>query len=164
MGRILQEISATDAARIAGVTAQTIREWCKNGLVEGVQTGPRQIWRVSGQSLDAYLAERRRRPRFDPLDELQHTVARLTSAVDELRETGAPPAALVASLERERDRYRAEVAAVREAALRVNSASRQLYEAVSSMLEVMRQQSDALEQLLAPASPLDLMPHGSGQP
>lgn len=159
----MQEISATEAAAIAGVTCQTIREWCKGGLVDGIQTGPRQIWRVSAPSLQSFLGQRGKSPRADALSQTQSAVAKLISAVAELRDGGGASPALVASLERERDRFRAEAAAVREAALLVNSASRELYGAVRSMLEVMRQQGDALEQLLAPASPLDLMADGSGE-
>lgn len=89
-------------------------------------------------------------------DDLAQRVEALTAAVHDAlaRETAAFE--LVRALERERDRYRADAAAARTAALAVNSAARELDGAVRAMLDVLAHQSDALIQLLAPGSPEDL--------
>lgn len=65
--------------------------------------------------------------------------------------------------ERERDRYRAEAATVKEAALRLVGSAQETHSVVSGLLTVLEQQQEALVQLLAPGSLDDLMPSRSGR-
>ena len=67
------------------------------------------------------------------------------------------------TLEWSDDRYRADAATSREAALRVNAAAKDLREVVRRLLGVLDEQSEALTQLLAPATPADIHPDGPGR-
>ncbi|HUX86329.1 MAG TPA: hypothetical protein VMW65_04955, partial [Chloroflexota bacterium] len=70
---------------------------------------------------------------------------------------------LVRAIEADRDRYRADAATSREAALRVNAAARDLRDVVQRLVGVLDEQSEALTQLLAPATPADVFPESSAR-
>lgn len=40
-------ITATEAARIAGVANDTMRIWLKDGIIPGFQSGPTGKWRIN---------------------------------------------------------------------------------------------------------------------
>jgi hypothetical protein len=63
----------------------------------------------------------------------------------------------IRAIEADRDRYRADATTSREAALRVNAAAKDLREVVGRLLGVLDEQSEALTQLLAPATPADVL-------
>jgi hypothetical protein len=82
----------------------------------------------------------------------------ITVAVERLAARESAFEQLVEALQRERDRFRAEAASAKEAALRVNAAARDTDKAVRGLLEVLEAQADALTQLLAPSTADDLLP------
>lgn len=146
-------MSVQEAAALLRVQPQTIRNWLASRKLEGRQEGPKRVWRVSrrsvetltpaatGTSLSVSIAS-------DPgvRQMLEQLIARETSAER-----------VLAAVERERDRYRADAAAVREAALRVNGAAQELRRVIPSLLGVLDEQSDALVQLLGPMTPDELL-------
>jgi hypothetical protein len=77
--------------------------------------------------------------------------------VNALGNSNAAAERLLEATERERDKHRAEAAAVREAALRLVASAQETNSAVSGLLGVLQSQQDALIQLLAPGSPADLV-------
>lgn len=151
-----REFSTAEAAQRVGVTAQTIRQWCESGRLNGRRIGNRRVWRVDAESVRSIAAARGvKEDTVSPDVEAELRLLRESLARLEARDDNA--AGLLAAIERERDRYRADSAALREAALRVNAAARETYQAVRHLLVILEEQSGALEQLLAPASPLDLL-------
>lgn len=152
-----RSIGVGRAAEALGVSTQTVRNWIKDGKLEGWKS-PNGRWHVDDRSLrdcaggrgatDGTIA--------DKLDRLSADVAALGEA-DRLS------ARLLEAAERERDRYRADAAAIRDTALQLVAAADETQQAVTLLLEIMARQRDALSQLLAPGSPQDLMPiHGLG--
>ena len=140
------------AAERLAVTGQTVRNMIRRGDLRGRKEGRR--WLVDGDDVERLAQEQpgsRREPPAAP-----PTVGELAEAVAELLRREAAASKLVTALERERDRFRADAAAAREAALRVNAVARETDQAVRHLLEVLELQSDALTQLLAPGSPEDL--------
>jgi len=150
------ELSTAAAGRLIGISAQTVRQWCERGVLDARRIGSRAIWRVDSASVEGYLQshpERRPTPDSRVTTELDH----LRRDVDELRSRRDRTEDLLAAMERERDRFRSDAAAVREAALLLNSAAQETHEAVSHLVEVLAGQSAALAQLLSPGSPLDVL-------
>lgn len=148
--------SATEAARALEVSPQTVRNWIRNGTLAGRKSNG--TWRVEVRSVETRLAERPAKLSHAlPPTEVQSRIDELASSVQRLLERDQAAERLLASTERERDRFRAEALAAREAALRVNAAARETDAAVRHLLDVLRQQSEALTQLLAPGSAEDLM-------
>jgi hypothetical protein len=88
---------------------------------------------------------------------VQQQLAQLTAIVDGLVERDRAAGDRLAAIEDERDRYRAEAAAAKEVALRVNAAAREAGEGTRKLLEALELQADALSQFLAPGSPADLL-------
>lgn len=149
-----EEMSTAEAGVVLGVTAQTIRQWCEVGKLKARRAGERRVWRVDRASVDSLVALR---PQPTAQADLAIQIRDLRVAVDRLRSDRSADPSLVAALERERDHYRGESAAVREAALLVNSAARETSSAVRHLIDVLEQQSAALEQLLAPSTPFDVL-------
>lgn len=145
------------AAEWLGVTPQTVRNLLGRQKLRGNQ-GDRGRWRVETASLEDYLAEHGRKNEVHPTGDLQREIKQLAAGVSELRSSEAMSARHVESLEQERDHYRADAAAAREAALMLISAAREVDGAVRQTLRVLELQTDALVQLLAPGSPGDLLP------
>jgi excisionase family DNA binding protein len=150
----LTELRVTQVARRLSVTQQAVRDWIRAGELAARKHG--RIWLVDARDLERFAGTRpaRQQPASDSVgDQLRE----LTEAVAQLGEREAASARLVEALERERDRFRAEAAASKEAALRVNAAAQEIDKAVRRLLEVLELQADALTQLLAPSSPDDLL-------
>lgn len=153
MSLLDDHIPAAQAAQQLRVTPQTVRNWLRDGQLEGAKRGTR--WFVERTSielreLDAGGPQTAGREIEDRLDEIAISVERLLSQESQSSQ-------LLAAVERERDRYRAEAATSKEAALRVNAAAAEIDGAVRRLLKVLELQSGALEQLLAPSSPQDLI-------
>jgi hypothetical protein len=66
--------------------------------------------------------------------------------------------AAAAAISRERDRYRADAAAAREAVLRLAGVNRDAVGAARQLLDALDAQADAIAQLVGPGSPQDLLP------
>jgi hypothetical protein len=149
-------LSVTEAAGRLLVTGQTVRNRLKRGELDGRKQGAK--WVVDAESVDKAASELTATP-LKPVASagVEERLERLTKAVERLARREAASSELVAALQRERDRFRAEAAASKEAALRVNSAARETDQAVRQLLDVLALQSDALTQLLAPSSPEDLL-------
>lgn len=149
---------ATAAAEL-DLSPQAVRNRIKDGQLDASK-GPTGRWEIASESLESYIAAhgRRRRAReAGPNHEVTRRLDELATAIDLLRATRGASVGVLESVERERDRYRAEAASAREAALRVVAAARDTYAAIEQLLPVLREQNDALAQLLAPGSPQDLM-------
>jgi hypothetical protein len=139
-----------------GLSTQAVRNLIHSGQLEGSK-GANGRWQIDASSFNSYAAEHVRKKRSAPdmdrierkLDELAHSIKRL--------ETDGAPARVLDAVERERDRYRAEAAGAREAALRAVAAARDACFAIEQLLPAIREQNDALTQLLVPGSPQDLM-------
>jgi excisionase family DNA binding protein len=158
------ELPASEVASRLAVTSQAVRDWIHAGNLAARKEGRR--WLVDAKDFERFAQARRGREQLTPVavgDQhrtvgVEDQLRRLAEAVARLGEREAASARLVEALERERDRFRAEAAASKEAALRVNAAAREIDTAVRRLLDVLELQADALTQLLAPASPEDLTP------
>ena len=151
-----QPVRVAEAARRLGVTPQTVRNWIAGERLTGWRQG--RAWVVDAASLEACAATR---PAAPPAArkpaEVEERLRELTAAVDRLVARESDSAMLLEALQRERDRFRAEAASAKAAALRVNAAARETDKAVRQLLDVMEAQADALTQLLAPSTAEDLM-------
>jgi hypothetical protein len=67
-------------------------------------------------------------------------------------------AASVDAIARERDRYRADAASAREAALHLASGTRDAVGAARQLLDALDAHAEAIAQLVRPGSPQDLLP------
>jgi excisionase family DNA binding protein len=143
------KITAREAATRLGVTPQTIRNYVRAGKLEGDKDAAGS-WRVSAEAVERMST----RPAL-PGDVVAR-VSRLAEEVGELRGRADTANQLVAALERERDRYRGDAAAAREAALILVGNARELDAATRTLLTALEAQANALVQLLAPATPEDL--------
>ena len=175
-------MTVADAAAEFGVTAQAVRDRCKKGLLAYKAVSSRK-WLVDRGDVERYLSEhpgprassdaadrfRRvseapsatsRPPELPPLAAAQ--LSRLSAAVRKL-EDRSEDSSLIATLEWQRDHYRAEAAAISAAALSVNAAAQELRTVVVSLVAALDAQSDALSQLLGPASPQDMTRTPSGR-
>jgi transposase len=148
-------IGVTDAAARLGVTTQTVRNWIRRGDLDARLRG--RTWVIDGASLQRLATTRPRRSDRASSGPIEDRLEDLTAAVERLTASQSTSAELLEALRRERDRFRAEAAASKEAALRVNSAARDTHRAVRQLLDVLEHQADALTQLLAPGSPEDLL-------
>lgn len=147
------------AATELGLSPQAIRDRIRAGQLDASK-GPTGRWEITSASIDGYIAAHGRRRRAGEADFNQEVMCRLdelATSIDLLRKDRGASVGLLEPVERERDRYRAEAASAREAALRVVAAARDTYAAIEQLLPVLREQNDALAQLLAPGSPQDLM-------
>lgn len=146
-------ISASEAAERLGVSSQTIRNWAKTKKVKARKVAGK-YW-VELSSVGATRLPDA--PAGEPSSIHEARLKELEARVDQLAAAQASGAdSNLSAAEAERDRSRAEASSAREAALRVNAASEELAKAVRGLLDVLTLQSDALRQLLAPASLEDL--------
>ena len=51
------EISAQEAAELVGVTNQTVRNWCSQGLVKYRRVGRQKVYHVDREDLVRYAME-----------------------------------------------------------------------------------------------------------
>jgi hypothetical protein len=160
IGKILQSSpEMIRAARVAGdlgLSPQSVRDLIRAGKLTG-RKDPGGRWLVEASSVAVYLERYGRKMRGDlgPAG-VEQRVDELARSIDLLREASVSSARLLAATERERDRYRADAAAARAAALRLVAASQETNSAASELLGGLQRQQDALIQLLAPGSPADL--------
>jgi hypothetical protein len=159
-------VTVAEAAEILDVSEQTVRNWCRQRLLECEVKSPRK-WFVDRTSVERYHADHPRPGRSaeafpsppessDTLASLREELLRLSKAVHDLRDRSGDSSELEA-IEWQRDHYRADAAAVRAAAISINTAAQELRAVLVSLLAVLDTQSEALSQLLAPASPQDLV-------
>lgn len=146
-------ISASTAASLLGVTSQTVRNWIRAGKLEGWQ-GTNGRWSVKRGSLD--LADLSTKMPASGADDLERRLSSLGQTVDALQNERAAVQQTLEAVERERDRHRADAAALRDAAIRMNLMSRDVATAVRQMLDVLEQQSELVSQLLAPSTVSEL--------
>jgi hypothetical protein len=131
---------------------------------------PEGRWLITSESLDRYIVEHGTRAAAEPgIARIERRLDDVVRSVEKLRESNAVGTELLAATERERDRHRADAAAVREAGLRLVASAQETNEAVQGLLGVLQRQQDALVQLLAPGSLDDLRPiarpsRGHGSP
>ncbi|HXC79465.1 MAG TPA: helix-turn-helix domain-containing protein [Candidatus Acidoferrum sp.] len=149
-------LSATSAGHELGVSAQTVRDWARSGKLRGSQ-GPTGRWLIEDSSVQEVVATEGRRGR--PVNhDLERRLDIVVEEVAMLRTRDVTENELVSALTRERDRYRADSATIREAALKLAVAAREQHRAVKTLLEVLDLQADTLAELLAPASLHDMPP------
>jgi hypothetical protein len=151
-------ISSGQVASRLGVTPERVRQMLREGKLEGIQA-PNGRWQITCASVTGHLQKMGRTPRKDIADDLSALalqVQRLSESVDSLeRREGA--VGTFSAISRERDRYRADVTAMRGAALEIQASTTGLTEAVQQLLVVIERQANALGQLLAPASADDVL-------
>jgi hypothetical protein len=129
-------------------------------LVEGGELRGRRAgraWEVEVASIDeAFAARKTSSSGRRAVPDTDRGLRALESAVEELRLARESDAARIEALEGERDRYRADALAARTAALRSLSTSDKLDESTRQLLDALKEQREALVQMLAPGSPADL--------
>jgi hypothetical protein len=152
-------ITVGRAASELGLSPQAVRNLIRAGKLVA-NKAPNDRWRLDGRSVSSYLAAHGRKKQHDAVaaDEIKRRLDDLTRSIDVLMDADRSSVRLLEALERERDRYRADAAAVRAAALGLVASAQDTQSAVAQLLEVLQRQGDALVQLLAPGSPQDLMP------
>lgn len=142
-------VGASEAARRLGVTSQTVRDRIRAGSLTG-RKDDRGRWRVPEDVLPVAPAALEDDPSIGArVDHLEHELAELRAAQDR----GAHVSDALAA---ERDRYRAEAVAARDAAARLNIAVAEASATARSLLNALDAQTESLTQLLAPGSPADL--------
>jgi hypothetical protein len=143
-------ISVHKAAQRLRVTPQTVRNRIRAGKLDGWKD-VKGFWLVS-----AATVERMSAPPAAP-GELLALVGALADELAELQNRADDADRLAAALDRERDRYRADAAAAREAALLLTGNARDLDAATRKLLAALEAQREALVQLLAPRTADDLV-------
>lgn len=87
------------------------------------------------------------------VDSLESTVRRLSAHFDAV---GGEPSESE-TVRQERDRYRAEASALREAAIRANAAQRSMADGFRRVLDAVEENADAMTEVLGPRSVSDLL-------
>jgi Helix-turn-helix domain len=145
-------------AKKLGLSTQAVRNLIRSGKLKA-DKDPEGRWLIDAASADRYLAEYgRRNPAPAGMERVEERLGELARSVESLRESNVSATQLLETTERERDKHRAEASAVREAALRLIGSAQETNLVVAGLLKVLKQQEDALVQLLAPGSLDDLMP------
>jgi excisionase family DNA binding protein len=151
-------MSTGTAAKALDVSLQTVRNWVRSGKLSGTQTASGRV-RVDAASVDAVLRARSAvpRPTTGTPASLETTLSEIQHVLGELQSQDLASTRLLKTVERERDRFRAEAAALRDASLQLVSAASETEAGVQKLLVVLDRQREALVQLLAPRSPEDLI-------
>jgi excisionase family DNA binding protein len=151
-------VGVGQAAEELGLSTQAVRDLIRSGKLAGSKD-LRGRWLIDAASVSGYVAKhgRRKRAALDAA-RIERRLEKLGRSVDSLLEANTSAAQLLEAVERERDRYRSDAAATREAALHLVASAQDTHTAVSELLGVLQKQGGALVQLLAPGSPQDLMP------
>jgi len=153
----------SQAATELGLSTQAVRNLIRGGKLAAAKD-PEGRWLIEEASVSAYLARHgRHKPPPAGLERIEAMLDELTRSVASLQKSNASATQLLEATERERDKHRAEAAAVREAALRLVGSAQETNSVVSGLLGVLKQQEEALVQLLAPGSLDDLMPARGGR-
>jgi hypothetical protein len=150
-----ETLSTGAAAALLNATPQSIRDWVRDGRLLG-QKGANGRFRVDRAS--AELLRRERVPGSEPAHaaEVVATLADISTEVEHLRDRDELYERLLAQLEAERDRYRADSSTLRGAAIELLAAARETDAGVRALLGALDRQSEALVQLLGPGTPGDL--------
>lgn len=153
-------LTTAQVAEVLGVGEERVRQLCRAGELAARKVRSGREWQVDATAVAgrAGSVARPRRPRSPApagpsLDELAEAVARrLDWPLNE---------ATLCEVERERDRYRSEAAAVRESALHLSRAVTEVRAGMTALLDAMDEQAEALAALLAPGAVADLLPSDS---
>jgi predicted site-specific integrase-resolvase len=144
-----KHVSVTETAKLLGLTPQAVRDRIRAGSLPG-QKDDRGRWRIPPHAVPAASGVS---AESQAVDARLATVERQVADLVDARELHIE---FVSTLSAERDRYRADAAAAREAAARMNVALAETRDTVRSLLNALDAQSEALTQLLTPGSPADL--------
>jgi hypothetical protein len=144
-------------AQRLGLSSQAVRDLIRAGKLKGTKD-PEGRWLIEAESAEAYAATHARGKADGAADiaRIEKKLDELATSVSSLRQENPLATRLLETTERERDKHRADAAAVRETALRLAASAQETHVAVSGLLNVLRGQQEALIQLLAPGSPADL--------
>ena len=148
-----KQLSTGAAAMLLNVSPQTVRNWVRGGKLSATRTSAGRFL-VDAVSVDAVLGAEEAGPSGAGTE--AGTLEEIRQILGELQSRDLRAARLLEAVERERDRFRAESAAFREAALQLLSAASETDSGVRRLLDVLERQREALIQLLAPGSPEDL--------
>jgi chromosome segregation ATPase len=155
MGADAVFVPLKEAARQLGETRERTRQRLIDRQLVGEQRGKKRLWFVDAKSL-ATVLEALGRVANDDLAALAAEVKRLASEIAALKAAQSPSDQELGRLRGERDRYRAEAATMREAAIHANAAQRAAVESFRRLLDALEEQADAVTELLGPRSPEDL--------
>jgi hypothetical protein len=145
-------------AKDLGLSTQAVRDLIRSEKLEASKD-PEGRWLIDAASAAAYLeAHGRRKPDSASAEKIERRLDELAQAVEAIRESNLGAVGQLDAAERERDRYRAEAATARGAALQLVGSAEEKSHVVEGLLRVLQQQETALLQLLAPGSLDDLMP------
>ncbi len=147
-------MSTGAAAKALNVTPQTVRDWIRAGRLKAGRAANGRF-SVDAASVEMLAGSRSSSAAATPADP---ALADILRALRELQAQELASARLLEAVERERDRYRAEASAMREAALQLSAAASETDAGVRHLLEVLGRQRQALVQVLTPNSPEELMP------
>jgi hypothetical protein len=148
-------IRVSQVAEELGLSPQAVRNLIRNRKLHGRKNDGR--WLVEVASARRYLAAHgpRRRANGD-LGQLQQQVNELGQTVEAIRQSDTSDASR-RTVERERDRHRADAVTAKEVALSALASARATRSAMAQLLEAMRTQEEALIQQLMPDSLADEM-------
>jgi hypothetical protein len=145
-------------AKDLGLSTQAVRDLIRSEKLAGSKD-PEGRWLIDAASTAAYLETHgRRKPDAASVEKIERRLDDLAQEVEALKKSSVGSVDLLAAAERERDRFRAEAATAREAALRLVGSAEEKSHVVEGLLKVLQQQEAAVLQLLAPASLDDLVP------
>lgn len=148
-----QTVGTREAARRLGISQQAVRDRLRAGTLSGHQA--RGEWRVAAAQLPAQAPPTTNAATHSAITErlaaIEQRISSMAAAQEAAESAGD-------AITRERDRYRAEAASAREAALRLAGVTRDAVGATRQLLDALDAQADAIAQLVGPASPQDLLP------
>jgi hypothetical protein len=139
-------VGVSKAAQDLGLTPQGVRDLIRSGKLEA-RKNEADRWRIDGDSLARYLSEHGpKEGALSALDRLDRRVSELDRRIESLSES----ASALTTVENERDRFRSDASALRDALL--------LYIASAADVEAaFQKQRDAFAQLVRPGLIQDLM-------
>lgn len=150
-------LTPAQAAELLEIGEERVRQLCRNGTLAASKVPGGREWQIDAAAVaeraGSIPPSRRRRPAASTevsVDEIVEAVIR--------RLCQPPDTSAVAEVRRERDRYRSDAAAVREAALHLTQAAREVRVGMAAALAALDEQAEALSALLAPGSVADLLP------
>jgi excisionase family DNA binding protein len=150
---VSQTVSTGEAARRLGITQQAVRDRVRAGTLSGRREG--REWRVDAANLPSKAPAT---PRALSTGVIAQRLTDIESRLSEMSSAQQSADSAAAAIARERDRYRAEAAAAREAALRLSGVTRDAVGAARQLLEALDAQAEAIAQLVGPGSPQDVLP------
>jgi hypothetical protein len=138
------------------VTPERARQLITARELDAQQT-PTKRWLITRASVEKYRLGTVERTAESSSPNLEAEVQRPSEAVLRLEERAASSAVLLDAVSRERDRYRADAAAARGAAMEMQASIPDFTGVVQQLQLIIERQANALGQLLAPGSPEDLL-------